>query len=73
MSCFHQPNSTLSPLRHIESPGDKSDVNVQQEKFEVLDDAFCEGKRGNRVSSDFFISGKISILKLMHIIISSST
>ena len=51
MSCFHQTNSTLSPLRHIESPGDTSDVNVQQEKFEVLDNAFCEGKRGNVISS----------------------
>jgi len=40
-----------SPLRHIESPGDTSDVNVQQEKFEVLDNAFCEGKRGNVISS----------------------
>eukprot|EP00573_Skeletonema_grethae_P007678 CAMPEP_0201693404 /NCGR_PEP_ID=MMETSP0578-20130828/6017_1 /ASSEMBLY_ACC=CAM_ASM_000663 /TAXON_ID=267565 /ORGANISM="Skeletonema grethea, Strain CCMP 1804" /LENGTH=731 /DNA_ID=CAMNT_0048178931 /DNA_START=32 /DNA_END=2224 /DNA_ORIENTATION=- len=36
-----------SPLGHIESPGDTSDVNVQQEnELEVLDDVFCQGKRG---------------------------
>lgn len=35
-----------SPLRHIESPGDKSDVNAQQEKFKVLDEVFCQGTRG---------------------------